>query len=48
MGKKLFETDSAKVLGIEIDKKLSWKQQINRVPIKLNKAFAMLFKLKVH
>ena len=46
MGKKLFETDSAKFLGIQIDKNLSWKQQSNHVHIKLNKAFVMLFKLR--
>ena len=42
-GKRLYETDSVKYLG---DKKLTWKQQINHVALKLNKANAMLSKLR--
>ena len=45
-GKRLHETDSAKYLGIQIDKRLTWKQHINHVTIKLNKANAMLSKLR--
>ena len=45
-GKRLYETDSVKYLGILIDKKLTWEQQINHVGIKLNKANAMLSKLR--
>ena len=45
-GKRLYETDSAKYLGIQIDKRLTWKQQINHVALKLNKANAMLSKLR--
>ena len=45
-GKRLYETDSAKYLEIQIDKRLTWKQQINHVALKLNKASAMLSKLR--
>ena len=43
---KLFETDSVKYLGIQIDKRLTWKQQINHGALKLDKANAMLSKLR--
>ena len=42
-GKRFYETDSVKYLG---DKKLTWKQQINRVALTLNKAIAILSKLR--
>ena len=45
-GKRLYEMDSVRYLGIQIDKKLTWKQQINNVALKLNKANAMLSKLR--
>ena len=45
-GKRLHETDSVKYLGIQIDKRLTWKQQIYHVALKLNKANAMLSKLR--
>ena len=46
-GKMLYETDSVKYLGIQIDKILTWKQQIHHVILnKLNKAHAMLSKLR--
>ena len=45
-GKRLYETDSVKYLGIQIDKRLTWKQQINHVALKLNKANTMLSKLR--
>ena len=38
----LYETDSVKHLGIQIDKKLPWKQQINYVTFKSNKVNAKL------
>ena len=41
-GKRLYEADSVKYLGIQIDKRLTWMQQINHVALKLNKANAML------
>ena len=45
-GKMLYETDSVRYLGIQIDKRLTWKQQINHVVLKLNNANAMLSKLR--
>ena len=45
-GKRLYETDSVKYLGIQIDKGLTWKQHINHVALKLNKANAILSKLR--
>ena len=45
-GKRLYETDSVKYLGIQIDQRLTGKQQINHVALKLNKANAMLSKLR--
>ena len=43
-GKRLNETDSVKYLGIQIEKRLTWKKHINHVALKLNKATAMLSK----
>ena len=43
-GERLCETDSVRYLGIQIDKRLTWKEQINHVALKLNKANAMLSK----
>ena len=45
-GKWLYETDLVRYFGIQIDKRLTWKQQINHVALKLNKASAMLSKLR--
>ena len=45
-GKRLYETDSVRYLGIQIDKRLTWKQQINHVALKLNKANAILLQLR--
>ena len=36
-GKRLYEKGTVNYLGIQIDKSLTWKQQINHVAIKLNK-----------
>ena len=44
-GKRLYEINSVKYLGIQIDKRLTWKQQINNVAPKINKGNAMLSKL---
>ena len=45
-GKRFCEADSVKYLGIEIGRRLTWKQQINHVALKLSKANAMLSKLR--
>ena len=45
-GKSLYETDSVKYLEIQTNKRLAWKWQNNHVADKLNKANAMLSKLK--
>ena len=42
---RLYETDSVKYLGIQIDKRLKWKQQINHVALTLNKPNAKFSKL---
>ena len=45
-GERLFETDSVEYLRIQIDERLTWKQQVNHVALKLNKVNATLSKLR--
>ena len=45
-GKRLYTTNSVKYLGIKIDENLNWHQQINNVAVKLNRANAMLSKVR--
>ena len=45
-GKRLYEVGSVKYLRIQIDKRLTWKQHVNHLALKLNKANAMLSKLR--
>ena len=45
-GKRLYQTSSVKYLGIKIDKYLNWQDHINNIAIKLNKAKAMLHKVR--
>ena len=45
-GKRLYTTDSIKYLGLKIDENLNWHQQINNVAVKLNRANAMLSKIR--
>ena len=45
-GKRLYKIDSANCLGIQIDKSLTWKNNIIHVAIKLNKVNAILSKSK--
>ena len=45
-GKRLYTTDSVKYLTIKIDENVNWHQQINNVAVKLNKANAMLSKVR--
>ena len=45
-GKRLYETDSVKYLGIQIHKRLTWKQYIYHEGLKLNKTNTTLSKLR--
>ena len=45
-GKRLYTTNSVKYLGIKIDEDLNWHEQINNVAVKLNRANAMLSKVR--
>ena len=44
-GKRLYEKNSVRYFAIQIDRRLTWKDQINYVAPKLNKVNAMLSKL---
>ena len=45
-GKRLYRTESVKYLGVKIDKKLSWQYHVNDLFVKLNRANALLFKMR--
>ena len=45
-GKRLYTKNSVKYLGIKIDENLNWHKQINNVPVTLNRANAMLSKVR--
>lgn len=45
-GNKLYTTSSVKYLGIRIDENLIWNQHFNDLATKLNRANAMLFKIR--
>ena len=45
-GKMLYTTNLVKYLGIKTDKNLNWHEQINNVAVKLNRANAMLSKVR--
>ena len=45
-GKRLYQTSSVKYLGTIIDQYLNWQDHINSTAIKLNKANAMLYKVR--
>ena len=46
-GKRLYESDSVKYLGIQIEKfTLTWKQKINQDAVKLNKVDPAVSKLR--
>ena len=45
-GKRLYPTESVKCLGVKIDTNLSWQHYANDVSIKLNRANALLFKIR--
>ena len=44
--KRLYFTDSVKYLGIRIDENLHWKHLVSDIAIKLNRANALLFKIR--
>ena len=43
---RLYTTNSVKYLGIKTDENLSWHREINNVAVKLNRANAMLSKVR--
>ena len=44
--KRPYPTDSVKYLGIRIEKNLNWKHHVSDIAIKLNRANALLFKIR--
>ena len=44
--KQLYLTDSVKYLGIRIDKNWKWKHHVTDIAIKLNRANALLLKIR--
>ena len=44
--KRLYLTESIKHLGVKIDANLSWQYYVNDLSIKLNRANALLFKIR--
>ena len=45
-GKRLYPTESVKYLGVKIDANLTWQHHVNDLSTKLNKANALLFKMR--
>ena len=45
-GKRLYPTESVKYQGMKIDTNLSWQYLVNDLSIKLNRANALLFKMR--
>ena len=45
-GKRLYPTKTVKYLGVKIDANLSWQHHVNNLSIKLNRANALLFKMR--
>ena len=44
--KRLYPTDSVKYLGVRINENLNWKHHVSDITIKLNRANALLFKIR--
>ena len=44
--KRLYPTESVKYLGVKIDTNLTWQHHINDLSIKVNRANALLFKMR--
>ena len=45
-GKRLYLSNSIKYLGVKIDRFLHWHDQVNNIAIKLNRANALLLKIR--
>ena len=45
-GKRVYPSKSVKYLGIKIDENLNWKQHIQYIVVKLNRANALLFTIR--
>ena len=45
-GKRLYASDSIKYHGVKIDRSLHWHDQVNSIPVKLNRANALLLKVR--
>ena len=45
-GKRLYPTESVKYLGVKIDTNLSWQYHVNDLSIKLDRANALLSKIR--
>ena len=45
-GKRLYETNLVKYLGIKMDKKLNWKAHIDDIALKLIGTSALLYKVR--
>ena len=45
-GKRLYPTESVKYLLVEIDTNISWQYHVNDLSIKMNRANALLFKMR--
>ena len=43
--KRLYRSQSVRYLGIKTDQNLNWKDHINDIAVKLNRANALLFKI---
>ena len=46
IGKRLYPSNSVKYLGVRIDKFLHWHDQVNNIAVKLNRANALLLKIR--
>ena len=44
--KRLYPTESVKYLGVKIDANLTWQHHVNDLSTKLNRASALLFKMR--
>ena len=45
-GKRLYPSNSIKYIGIKIDRFLHWQDQVNSIAVKLNRANALLLKIR--